>query len=141
MNFWERLNTIRIENRSIKKMNRILYWSICSFIMIPIIRIIRTQHFKLNAPLQFLQGTLPNFFAATAICALMFSYNKVIFNKDEKVYKKLWFASIFTFVCLTLWEVIEKFLGSPIDIYDIFMSALGCLLTCIFISNIIKVKR
>ncbi|OCA69922.1 hypothetical protein BBH99_03810 [Chryseobacterium contaminans] len=44
------------------------------------------------------------------------------------------------FVGLVFWEVIQYFMGSPMDIYDILMTASGCILTAVFILTLYSEK-
>lgn len=75
----------------------------------------------------FLFGTLPNFFAATAITALIY----VLLRKYETK-KRLAIAILISIGGLTLWEIIET-LRDPFDFYDILFTIIGSLVTALFI--------
>jgi hypothetical protein len=117
-----------------KRYRPMALWVFFSMIgVIAIKEVIRPMHLHLSPIGIFLQGTLPNFFAATGFCALGFLYYKIFFKGDPCLSKKLLFAFLFSFIGLTLWEYIQYFMGYPVDYYDILMSAIGSAITVIFI--------
>jgi hypothetical protein len=86
----------------------------------------------------FLIGTLPNFFGATL-------YTSAIFNISDRIGflttlgKRIAFSAGFALAGLTLWEIIQRQMGYPIDLYDIVMSALGAVLIASVIAIAAKV--
>lgn len=133
MTFNEIKKEIKLEIKTDKKVKAIWYWGLFSMIGVFLLKWIRARHMHLSETQDFLQGTLPNFFAATGICACLFIFYRLIFRTHASFKKKLLFATLFTFFGLILWEVIQYFMGSPMDIYDILMTTLGCILTAGFI--------
>ncbi|SHE47204.1 hypothetical protein SAMN05443633_101309 [Chryseobacterium arachidis] len=133
MTFDEIKKETQLEIKTNPKTRLIWYWGLASLISVFILKWIRAQHMHLSEPADFLQGTLPNFFAATGICAAVFVYHKLIFRVDKPFTEKLIFATLFTLFGLILWEVIQYFMGSPMDIYDIMMTIFGCGITGGFI--------
>ncbi len=129
--------TIKSQNKADGKLKLISYWGLLSFLLCFFIRsFIRTQHYKFTGILDFLQGTLPNFFAATGFCALAYLYHQLFFGINANkvtLNKKLVFAFLFSFVGLTLWEVIQYLLGYKMDVNDVLMTALGSIITVVFI--------
>ena len=117
-------------------------WEVASFAAIIAIKgIIRPMHLPFSEVGVFLIGTLPNFFAATGIFSCIFVYSKLLSEKHkyfQSTISRLNFSSIITFSGLSLWEVIQTFLGSNIDIYDILMSGIGCFCTYLFILTICR---
>ncbi|WP_347216148.1 hypothetical protein [Chryseobacterium sp.] len=141
MTFDEIKKEIKLEIKTDKKVKAIWYWGLFSMIGVFLLKWIRAQHMNLSEIQDFLQGTLPNFFAATGICASIFIFYKLLFRADTPFSKKLIFSTLFTFFGLVLWEVIQFFMGSPMDIYDMLMTALGCAMTAGFILIIYSEKR
>lgn len=133
MTFEEIKKEIKLEIKTDKKVKAIWYWGLFSMIGVFILKWIRARHMNLSEVQDFLQGTLPNFFAATGICASVFIFYKLFFRVDASSSKKLIFSTLFTFFGLILWEVVQYFMGSPMDIYDMLMTTLGCILTAGFI--------
>lgn len=90
--------------------------------------------FSNNSLFDYLQGILPNFFATTGICSLIFFYLNMFYGLKRD--KCILLAISFTFIGLSLWEFIQYSMGYPIDLNDIQMTVLGCILTVIFIKLI-----
>ncbi|SIS79016.1 hypothetical protein SAMN05421786_102109 [Chryseobacterium ureilyticum] len=133
MTFNEIKKEIKFDIKTDKKVKAIWYWGLFSMTGVFILKWIRARHMHLSETQDFLQGTLPNFFAATGIFASVFIFYKLLFRTDASSSKKLIFSTLFTFFGLILWEVIQYFMGSPMDIYDVLMTILGCILTGGFI--------
>jgi len=130
------------QSKTGKRIHTILgIYILLSFLAVSLIKTyVRSQHFELNATLEYLQGTLPNFFAATGICGLMFFYTNLLSEKGT--YKrKLLYAFGFTFIGLTSWEYIQYLMGYPIDYNDILMSFIGCIITIGFILILKRIFR
>lgn len=140
MTFNEIKKEIQLEIKTNRKTKLIWYWGLISMILVFALKWIRARHMKLSETLDFLQGTLPNFFAATGICAGTFIFYKLIFRVDHSFWLKLIFSVSFTFFGLIFWEVIQYFMGSPMDIYDIMMTTIGCILTVGFIMTLYSEK-
>ena len=140
----DKIHNIFKSNRKDPKHRIISLWAGLSIVSVILIqRIIRPSHFKLSAFENFLQGTLPNFFSATGLCAIAFLYYKLFVCSEHtknELLKRLIFASFFAFIGLTLWELIQYFIGFPVDYADILMTAIGCIVTSIFIVIIYKFK-
>lgn len=138
------INEIEKASKKDKQSKIITIWVILSFLGVIVVKIVvRPMHLNLSTFGKFLQGTLPNFLASSGYCALAFLYYELLFKTDKEnisVTKKLFFASIFSFIGLTLWEIIQHFMGYSIDYEDILMTALGSLTTCIFILAIYKFR-
>ena len=135
MNYLEKFfEAQKKQSKTEKLINLILcIYVLVSFLAISIIKTyIRDQHFELSVTLDYLQGTLPNFFAATGICGLIFYYANLL-SKTGTYKRKLLYAAIFTFAGLTSWEYIQYFMGYPIDYHDILMSFIGCIITIGFV--------
>ena len=140
MNYIEKLfETLNKQSKTEKIIHIILcIYILLSFLFVSFVKFyIRNQHLELNATLDYLQGTLPNFFAATGICGLIFFYANLL-NKTSTYKRKLLYAFVFTFAGLTSWEYIQYFMGYPIDYNDILMSFIGCIITIGFISILKK---
>lgn len=123
--------------RSKRKESLILsLYSLFSMLAVSFIKVyLRPKKVFSNDPLfDYLQGTLPNFFAATGICSLIFFYLNMFSGLKRD--KCILFAVSFTFIGLSLWEFIQYTMGYPMDLNDILMTALGCILTVIFIKLI-----
>ncbi|MFI1770183.1 hypothetical protein [Thalassobellus citreus] len=102
------------------------YWAILSFLGIIIIKtIIRPKHFYISDTFDFLQGTLPNFFAGSGLFVLAFVFFRAFFTNQNSIIKRVIFAFTFSFLGLTIWEFTQFFMGFPIDYYDILMTAIG----------------
>jgi hypothetical protein len=106
--------------------------------------IIRPLHLHFSEVGVFFIGTLPNFFAATGFCSFFFVYSKLFLeNKKflQSTISRLIFSSIITFIGLAFWEVIQKFLGDPMDFYDILMTGVGCICTYLFILTLYRTDK
>ncbi len=122
------------------KLKILIYWVFISALGITIIKtIIRPKHLLLSETFDFLQGTLPNFFAGAMFCALAFVYYSAFYINENSILRRLIFAFLFSFLGLTIWEYIQYFMGYPFDYYDILMTAFGNLLTVIIII-LIRIK-
>jgi len=135
MNYVEKLlEAQKKKTKTEKQIHLILcMYVLLSFFAVSFIKLyIRSRNFELNATLDYLQGTLPNFFAATGICGLIFLYANLL-NKTGTYKRKLLYAAVFTFAGLTSWEYIQYFMGYPIDYHDILMSFIGCIITVGFV--------
>jgi len=131
MNYIEKLlETQKKKTKTEKQIHIILcIYALLSFFAVSFIKLyVRNRNFESNATLDYLQGTLPNFFAATGICGLIFFYANLL-NKIGTYKRKLLYAAVFTFAGLTSWEYIQYFMGYPIDYHDILMSFIGCIIT------------
>jgi hypothetical protein len=133
MTFNEIKREIKFNIKNDQKLRLIWYWGLISITSVFALKYFRSQHLILSPEIDFLQGTLPNLFAATAFCAIFFIYYKLIFRIDSSFNKRLILSTLFTFLGLIIWEVIQYFMGSRIDFYDILMTAIGCILTATFI--------
>lgn len=110
------------------------YWIFISALGITIIKtIIRPRHMPLSETMDFLIGTLPNFFAGSMFFALAFVYYRAIFKNENLKLNRFIFAFLFSFAGLTFWEYIQYFMGFPIDYLDILMTGVGNLFTIIII--------
>jgi len=141
MNNIEKLFEFQKKQSETEKLIHIILciYVLLSFLAISFIKLyVRNQHFELNAALDYLQGTLPNFFAATGICGLIFFYANLL-NKTGIYKRKLLYAAVFTFAGLTSWEYIQYFMGYPIDYHDILMSFMGCIITVSFVFVLKKI--
>lgn len=97
---------------------------------------LRKQNIQLSDFGIFLRGTLPNFFAATGYCSLMFMWHRAYaLNKGNyNIKRTLCIDFCITVLGLSLWELALFLIdGAPIDIYDIAMSFLGGILIVILI--------
>lgn len=116
------------------KMKILSYWAILSFLGIIIIKtIIRPKHFQLSNTFDFLQGTLPNFFAGSGIFVIVFVYYKAFFINKNSITKRIIVAFASSFLGLTIWEFIQYYMGFSIDYFDVLMTALGNLASIIII--------
>ena len=116
-------------------------YTLLSFLAVAFIKLyVRKQHFELHTTFDYLQGTLPNFFAATGICGLIFLYANLL-SKTSTYKRKLLYAAVFTFAGLTGWEYIQYFMGYPIDYHDILMSFIGCVITIGFVLTLKRIFR
>ena len=69
------MNTMREQSKKEKQMQIILLiYCVVSFIGIALIKYFRTLHLELTPTMDFLQGTLPNFFAATLLGSCLFNF-------------------------------------------------------------------
>ena len=135
MNSIKKLFENQKEQPKTKKLTHLILciYSLLSFLAVSFIKLyVRRQNFELSITLDYLQGTLPNFFAATGICSLIFIYI-VLLSKTDTYKRKLLYAAIFTFAGLTSWEYIQYFIGYPVDYHDILMSFIGCIITVGFV--------
>ena len=135
MNYLEKLFEAQKKQSKTEKLIHIILciYVLFSFLAVSVIKTyVRDQHFELSVTLDYLQGTLPNFFAATGICGLVFFYTNLL-SKTSTYKRKLLYAAIFTFAGLTSWEYIQYFMGYPIDYNDILMSFIGCIITIGFV--------
>jgi len=135
MNFIKKLFEVQNKPSKAEKLIHIILciYAVLSFLAVSFIKLyVRNQHFELNATLDYLQGTLPNFFAATGISSIIFC-NPYLRNKIGGYKRRLLYASVFTFAGLTGWEYIQYFMGFPIDYNDILMSFIGCIITVGFV--------
>ena len=140
MNFQNIRYQIKKERREKPNLKFLIYWAIISALGIFIIRIIiRPQHYQLSETFDFLQGTLPNFFAGAMFFVLAFLYYRALFRNDNSFTRRIMFAFLFSFLGLTLWEYIQFLMGYPIDYFDILMTAIGNLFTIIIIL-ILRIK-
>ncbi|WP_372776765.1 hypothetical protein [Mangrovibacterium sp.] len=125
---------IRKETKEKPLLKVLLGWVFLSFLGIAVIKtVIRPRHLQLSETLDFLQGTLPNFFAATMFSALAFVYYPAFFKSYNRLNCRLTFALVFSFFGLTSWEFIQYFMGYPIDYFDLIMTALGSSATILLI--------
>ena len=140
MNFENIRYEIHKERREKPNLKYLIYWAIISALGIVIIRIvIRPKHYQLSETLDFLQGTLPNFFAGAMFFVLAFLYYRALFRNNNSLIRRIIFAFLFSFLGLTLWEYIQYLMGYPIDYFDILMTAIGNLFTIIIIL-ILRIK-
>ena len=126
MNYIEKLFEVQNKQSKAGKIIHIILciYAVLSFLAVSFIKLyVRNQHFELNATLDYLQGTLPNFFAATGISSVIFC-NPYLRSKVDTYKRRLIYASAFTFSGLTSWEYIQYFMGYPIDYNDIIMMIL-----------------
>jgi hypothetical protein len=143
MNIIEKLIEVRKKQ---SKTEIVIYMILCIYTLLSMFAVsfiklyIRNQHFELHGILDYLQGTLPNFFAATGICSIIFSYANLL-SKTGTYKRTLLYASIFTFAGLTAWEYIQYFMGYPIDYHDILMSFIGCIITIGFVLFLKRIFR
>lgn len=126
---------------STKSKTIIIISGLISVLMILAIKdLIRPMHLHLSDAGKFLQGTLPNFFAATGLTCIIFSSIKSLQlfpNKQNAII--IYGTSLFVFAGLTLWEFVRFWFGQiPIDYYDILMTLFGCVLTVIFLMALTK---
>ncbi|MBD8084586.1 hypothetical protein [Chryseobacterium caseinilyticum] len=133
MSFAEIKDEIKLQIRHDKKYKYVWSWALVSIICVFALKWFRYRQFELSPTVDFLQGVLPNFFAATTFTAGFFIYYKLIFRTDNTTDNKLTISSAISFFGLVIWEFIQLMMGSPIDIYDIFTTFLGCLITFIFV--------
>ena len=140
MNFQNIKYQIHKERREKPNLKYLIYWAIISALGIVIIRIvIRPKHYQLSETLDFLQGTLPNFFAGAMFFVLAFLYYRALFRNNNSLTRRIIFAFLFSFLGLTLWEYIQFLMGYPIDYFDILMTSIGNLFTIIIIL-ILRIK-
>ena len=140
MNFQNIRYEIEKERREKPNLKFLIYWAAISVFGILIITaFIRPKHYQLSETLDFLIGTLPNFFGGAMLYVLAFLYYRPLFRNDNSLIKRIIFAFLFSFLALTLWEYIQYFMGYPIDYFDILMTAIGNLFTIIIIF-ILRIK-
>jgi len=143
MNYIEKLFEVQKKQSKTEKLIHIILciYVLLSFLAVSFIKTyVRNQHFELNVTLDYLQGTLPNFFAATGICGLVFCYANLL-SKTGTYKRKLLYAFVFTFTSLTSWEYIQYFMGYPIDYNDILMSFIACIITIGFVLVLKRIFR
>ena len=143
VNYIEKLFENQKKQSKMEKQAHIILciYALFSFFAVSFIKLyVRNQSFELNATLDYLQGTLPNFFAATGICSLIFIYGNLL-SKIGSYNRKLLYAFVFTFVGLTSWEYIQYFMGYPVDYHDILMSFTGCMITIGFVLILKRFSR
>ncbi|MFA5555150.1 MAG: hypothetical protein WDA68_11445 [Phycisphaerae bacterium] len=134
MNFQNIRYEIDKERNEKPNLKVLIYWAIISLLGIIIIRIfIRPKRYHLSETFDFLQGTLPNFFAGAIFCVLAFVYYRAFFGNKNSIIGRLTFAFLFSFLGLTLWEYIQYLMGYPIDLFDIIMTGIGNMFTIIII--------
>ncbi|MCB9249226.1 MAG: hypothetical protein H6613_12135 [Ignavibacteriales bacterium] len=122
------------------KLKILLFWFLFSVLGVIIIKsIIRPKHLQLSESFEFLQGTLPNFFASAMIFVLAFVYYGAFYRNKNVVHRRIIFAFLFSFLGLTLWEYVQFFMGYPIDYFDILMTAIGNIFTIVIIL-LLKIK-
>ena len=134
MNFKNIKYEIDKERQEKPKIKILSYWAMLSFLGIIFIKtVIRPKHLQLSVTLEFLQGTLPNFFAGSGIFVIAFVYFKAFFTSENSIIKRILFAFTISFFGLTIWEFIQYFMGFPIDYSDILMTVFGNLIPIIAI--------
>lgn len=138
MKFRDAVQGVKADMQSNSGVKAIAIWSVVSFLMVAAIKTSRGHHFHLSPMFSFMQGTLPNFFAATGITSWAFMYYRIFPFSISKLLPRILLASLFAFAGLTLWEVIQYFMGYAMDINDIAMTAVGCILTSVFIYLALK---
>lgn len=123
--------------------NRILslYCLICMLAIILIKDYIRPKHLKFSETGIFLQGTLPNFFAAFGLTTLVYIISKFLDKRlTSQSIASLFFASATTFLGLFIWEFVRYYFGKMnFDFEDIFMTFLGCALAFLLINKTINI--
>lgn len=135
MNFRDIKYEVDKERKENPKLKILIYWAFLCFLGITLIKtVIRPKHYHLSETLDFLQGTLPNFFAGAIFYVLAFIYFRAFFRNESSLIRRHIFAFLFSFLGLTLWECIQFLMGFPIDYFDIIMTAIGNLFTIIIIS-------
>ncbi|WP_111707405.1 hypothetical protein [Lutibacter citreus] len=128
----------RNENPKLKILS---YWSLFSFVGIIIIKtIIRPKQLHISEFFIFLQGTLPNYFAGAGLFSLAFIFYRAFFSYENSIIKRIVFSFLFSFVGLTMWELVQYFMGYPVDYYDIIMTAIGGV-SSIIIVLLIRIKN
>lgn len=107
-------------------MKFIMFWGITSLVIISVIKtVLRPRHYHFSEIFDFLLDTLPNFFAGAAIFVFGFLFYIAIFKNNYTVLRRFLFSSVFSFCSLTIWEIIQYFMGYPIDVFDIIMTVAG----------------
>lgn len=115
-------------------MKILLYWAMLSFLGVIIIKtIIRPNHFQLSNTFNFLQETLPNFFAGSGVFVIAFVYYKAFYINKNSITKRIIVAFASSFLGLTTWEFIPYYMGFSIDYYDVLMTGLGNLVSILII--------
>lgn len=134
MNYQNIRRKLKKEMNEKPNMKILLLWFFLSVAGVVIIKtIIRPKHLLLSEPFAFLQGTLPNFFAGAMFCVLAFIYYGALSRNKKSIQQRLFFAFMFSFTGLTVWEYIQFYMGYRIDYYDIAMTVFGNLITIILI--------
>ncbi|MCB0746519.1 MAG: hypothetical protein KDC52_20250 [Ignavibacteriae bacterium] len=140
MNFQNIRYELKKEMTEKPKLKILLFWFLFSVLGVIIIKsIIRPKHLQLSESFEFLQGTLPNFFASAMIFVLAFVYYGAFYRNKNVVHRRIIFAFLFSFLGLTLWEYVQFFMGYPIDYFDILMTAIGNIFTIVIIL-LLKIK-
>lgn len=130
MNFTNIKYEIDKERNEKPKIKLLLYWALISFLSIIAIKgILRPKHLDISDTFNFLLGTLPNFFAGSGLFVISFIYFKAFYPNENSLKIRLFVAFLISFLGLTLWEVLQYFMGFSIDYYDILMTAFGNLVT------------
>ena len=85
----------------------------------------------------FMMGILPSFFGAGAYVLILFVFYRLVQGYYQKFDLKvgLIFANFFTFLGLTLWELIRTVIHS-FDWWDVLASSVGCLSATILILSL-----
>lgn len=134
MNFQSSRYEVNKERKEKPNLKILSYWAFISVLGIIIIKtIIRPKHYHLSETFDFLQGTLPNFFAGAMLFVLAFVYYRAFYRNENLLIRRLIFAFLFSFLGLTLWEYIQYLMGYSIDYYDILMTAIGNVFTIIMV--------
>jgi hypothetical protein len=108
----------------------LMLWAGISLIMISLIKtVIRPGHFYFSGTYDFLLGTLPNFFAGAVIFVFGFIFYRPVFIENHSVFRRFLFSFLFSFCSLSAWEIIQYFMGYPIDYFDILMTVAGNITT------------
>lgn len=129
------------ERKENPKMKFLSYWAILSFLGVIIIKtVIRPKQLHLSSTFDFLQGTLPNFFAGAGFFVIAFVFYSAFYKNKNSIIRRLTVAFLCSFLGLTLWEFVQYFMGFPIDYLDILMTLWGNLLT-IFLIFLLKLNH
>ena len=122
------------ERKENPKIKLLIYWAVLSLLGITIIKtVIRPNNYHFSRSFDFLQGTLPNFFAGAMMFVAGYIIYRGVLGKKVVKNRRILFAFLFSFCGLVLWEIIQFYMGYPIDLYDIIMTAIGNLLTIVII--------
>ncbi|GEM_PF-4967162 len=121
-------------DRAGKEANRMLALCIITIVsmgLVMMIRYIRSLRLSLSDWELFLQGTLPNFFAATGLWGVIFMWYKkfAVVKGFYTLRNTLMVTFLIVFSGLCAWEVMQLYIAdAPMDVYDIMMSFIGCVL-------------
>lgn len=77
MSFAEIKDEIKLQIRHDKKYKYVWSWALVSIICVFALKWFRYRHFELSPTVDFLQGVLPNFFAATTFTGIFFYYKLI----------------------------------------------------------------